>query len=177
MEVAAFLNGDPQSWAAIRSAIELVVRSFHWSNGDISRELAQEAMVRLYIALSAGRFRADSSLATYAQNIARHVCVDELRRLSSRVATGALPSSLASTDANPEEILIDNEKLLGRLCTFATLPAESRELLIWIFVDRIPYRDIAARLGVTEGAIKSRVHRLRMQLDRRAGPSRRSFLA
>ena len=40
------------------------------------------------------------------------------------------------------------------------IPAEERQVLIWRYEQRLSYRDIAMRLGISESASRMRVHRI-----------------
>jgi RNA polymerase sigma-70 factor (ECF subfamily) len=161
-DAESFLAGDPRQVNDVRSAIEFVVRAFQFHDADANRELVQETMARVFLSLCAGRFRGDSSLKTYAGNVAKYTCLEHRRR--RRVETGADFDRLApdGSSADPEAILLREEEHERNLRAFATLSPDCRELLRLIFVEGLSYDEVATRLGVSEGAIKSRVHRCRL---------------
>lgn len=161
-DVTAFLRGDRPLLEEVRAAVEGVVRSFHAFDAELHGELVQDSIARLVVSLSHGRFRGDSSLKTYAQQVARHACLEQLRarRSGATVDPEAIPSQ--ADWSTPEGELIRSEEHRRNLRLLARLPAESLELLRLIFEERLSYREIAERLGLSEGAIKSRVHRLRL---------------
>lgn len=160
--VSEFLLGDPARVAAIRAAIEIVVRSFRLSGDGLDRDLVQDVLGRVLHNLSAGQFRGESTLETYVQRVARYACLEHLRRrrFEVRMNLEAIPSG--ARWSHPETALISEEEHRRNLQAIAALPAESRELLRLIFLEGLSYGDIALRLGISEGAIKSRVHRIRL---------------
>lgn len=151
----------------MRGLVEQIVRSFHGLDGETPNDLVQEILSRILANLRAERFRGDSSFETYVQSVARYTCIDarRQRRFGAPVDVEVLPS--AASWSCPEEWLIRNEEFQSHLRAFASLPAECRELLRLIFVEKRTYREVAESLGLTEGALKSRIHRCRLAL--RAG--------
>lgn len=168
-EVAAFLRGDRAPVAAIHAAVEAVVRSFQFPRGEQDRELVQDALGRIVQNLTAGRFRGEASLKTYAQRIAKYTCLEHLRRrrVEVKMDLESIPSRARWSE--PEESLLWSEEHLRNLRAFAALPGESRELLRLVFLEGLSYVEVARRLGISEGAVKSRVHRVRLTCRETAG--------
>ena len=94
-ESAAFLRGDRARVAEIRAAVQTVVRSFQFPDGELDRDLVQDALSRIIQNLSAGRFRGDASLETYAQKVAKYTCLEHLRRAHHLVLFEEPPELLA----------------------------------------------------------------------------------
>jgi RNA polymerase sigma factor (sigma-70 family) len=167
--IEEFLRGDPARVREIRDAVRLVVRGFQFAGGAIDEDLVQEVLGRICRNLAAGSFRGDSTLRTYAQNVARFTCLEHVRqrRLEARLDPEAIPSGARWSE--PEGTLLRTEVHLRNLEIFAALPGESRELLRLVFIEGLSYAEVARRLGVTEGAIKSRVHKIRSACREAAG--------
>lgn len=161
-DIRALLEGDPAQVAAVRVAITSAVRRFRIFDSAQSEELVQDALARVFLSLRAGRFRGEASLATYAHNVAKFVCLEHLRR--RREAKPADPDSIPSPSrwAQPEESLLRAEEHQENLRVLAALPRESRELLRMVFVEDLSYQEVALRLGISEGAVKTRVRRCRL---------------
>jgi RNA polymerase sigma-70 factor (ECF subfamily) len=168
-EVAEFLRGDPSAMAVVCEAVNSAVRGFQFSDPALSQELSQEALARIFLSLNAGRFRGDSSLGTYAARVARYTCLEHLRRRRLEVDLDADSFPSRERWSQPEESFLGAEEHLRNLETFARLPADCRELLRMVFADGLSYREIALRLGISVGAIKTRVHRCRAALRERNG--------
>jgi RNA polymerase sigma factor (sigma-70 family) len=176
-EVESFLAGSSGAHERVRSAVERVVRSFHavlrtgWEP-----ELVQETLGRVFLGLVLGRFRGAASLKTYAENVARHVCLEHARRLRRRRELTGDELATESSGPGPEESLLRAEEHRRNLRGFAALPADCRELFALLFVEGLSYAEIARRAGVTESAIRSRVHRCRLAAslaERRAATASR----
>lgn len=162
VRVESFLRGEGSSVEEIRTAVEIVVRSFQLGDADLHDELVQDALSKVFRNLTAGQFRGESSLRTYAQTVAKYTCLTHIRRRRHEVALD--PESLRSRArwAEPEESFLWSEEHLRNLAAFASLPDDCRELFRMIFIEGLSYRDVARRLGATEGAIKLRVRRCRL---------------
>ena len=68
----------------------------------------------------------------------------------------------ASRWARPEEELLHAEEHQENLRILAAMPAECRELFRMIFIEDLGYQEIARCLGISEGAVKTRVRRCRL---------------
>ena len=161
-EVAAFLGGNPRLVQEIRSTVNGVVRTFHFTEKDLHEELVQEAMSKIVANLREGRFRGESSLKTYVHNVAKYTCIGFLRRRrqDTEIDFDAVPST--ARWSGPEESLIHLEEHMSNLRAFAALPRECQNLFRLIFLEGLSYDEVAERLGISEGAVKSRVRRCRL---------------
>lgn len=163
-QVASYLIGDVRTHETIRRAVGVVVRAFRFPGRVIAEDLIQETMARVFVNLSAGAFRGEASLVTYAQRVARHVCLEQIRK--RRFAAEVDPAGLVRTDPapEPEESLLRAEEHRRNLALLASLSPSCRELFRLIFVEGLSYAQVAGRLGVSETAVKLRVHRCRVTI-------------
>jgi RNA polymerase sigma-70 factor (ECF subfamily) len=161
-EVSAFLRGDPALFASIRAAIRAVVRSFRFRGDAVEQDLVQDVLSRVFVNLSVGAFRGEAALSTYAQRVARYACLEHIRkrRVIAEVDPQALPTP--SRERGPEESLLLGEKHRHNLRALAGLTPECRELFRLIFIEGWSQAEIAGRLGISETAVKLRVHRCRL---------------
>jgi len=160
-EVEGFLRGDPAQLAPLQRAVRGIVRSFRFRNADLERDLVQETLSRTLDSLSGRRFHGIASLRTYACNVARYTCLEHIRRRRQEVAFDPDLHPAQRWPA-PEEFYISLEEHRRNLEAYASLPEDSREILRLICVEGASYRDVAARLGISEAALKSRIHRVRL---------------
>ncbi len=160
-EVAEFLRGDPSAVAGVCETVEKAVRGFRFSDPSLNMDLTQEALTRIFHNLRTERFRGEASLRTYSGRVARYTCLEHLRRKRLEVEIDA--DSLLSSErwSQTEQSFLSVEEHLQNLEVFARLPRDSRELLRMVFVDSLSYREIGLRLGISPGAVKTRVHRCR----------------
>jgi len=168
-QVSRFLGGNTRAVGSVRTAIERVVAGFHFPEGW-SSDLVQEALGRVYLAVLLGRYRGVASLKTFARRVARYTCLEHLRW--QRRKTSLDPDRWTSTArwSRPEDELLRRERHCENIRAFAALPGEGRELLVLLFVEGLSYREIAERTGLTESAIRSRVHRCRLSARARSKP-------
>lgn len=74
----------------------------------------------------------------------------------------ALASDTLDFDAE-----LEREDIVALLdAALARIPAESRRALLMRYVDELPQREIAARLGIAEGALEGKLHRGKRALHR-----------
>lgn len=133
-----------------------------------SKEIAQETFLRVYVARA--RFDGTRKFRPWVLCIARNLCLNDLKRKkavamdsletyasSAREDTGELMPT--SADA-PDEVMIASERrqVLGRLLD--ELDDESREIVTLRYFQRMSARDIADVTGSTEGAVRTRLHRI-----------------
>jgi len=168
----AFLEGEPSVLAHVSLLVERVVRTFHAPDSDTPKDLVQEIMSRLCANLRGGRFRGAASLDTYAQSVARYTCIEILRRRRCELHLEVEHLASSASWSGPEEWLLRREEFESHLRAFSTLAPDCQELLRLVFGDGLSYRELAERLGISEGALKSRIHRCRLALRVAAGPAR-----
>ncbi len=143
---------DQYSALVFGVAVQLV--GDHATAGDV----CQEVFVTLW--QRPDRFDPDrGSLRTWLAVLARRRSIDVLRqrgRRASREERGA-PGSVACAPPDIEEAaaaMLEGERLRRAL---AELPAEQRTAVELAFLDGLTHREIAARLQLPEGTVKSRV--------------------
>lgn len=164
--------------AGDKSALEVLVRRYqndifrfclhYLREVERAKELSQETFLRVYMAR--GRFDGTRKFKPWVLCIARNLCLNDLKRKkavpmesleeyasSAREDTGEL---MPSSSDGPDEVLMTAERrqMLARI--LEDLDAESREILILRYFQRMSARDIADTIGSSEGAVRTRLHRL-----------------
>lgn len=137
-------------------------------DASLAEELVQETFVRLW--QSAPRYDPGrGSVRTYTFAIAHHVGVDFLRRASVRpkLAPGDVMQDGPAV-ADPTEQLVHAHVVREALDALAP---KHREVLELSFDEDLPDKDIAERLGIPTGTVKSRTYyalrALRAELEER----------
>lgn len=135
--------------------------------------LAEETVVDVFVELwkNAGRFRGESRPATWIFGIAHFKCLAASRaaRRSKRSAVVATESEIleAMPDViDTEDAAASRERVAHVKAALQALPEAQREVVELAFVDGLGYGEIAERLGVAEGTVKTRVSRARSMLRR-----------
>jgi RNA polymerase sigma-70 factor, ECF subfamily len=120
--------------------------------GGLAEELVQETWLRVW--RSAPRFDPErGSVRTFVFTIARRVAVDLWRRPSSR-ALGAEVEDAGAVAARADEILL---AITIRDAMTSLSPAH-REVLELVYDEDLKFADIADRLRVPLGTVKTRAH-------------------
>jgi RNA polymerase sigma-70 factor (ECF subfamily) len=149
-----------------------------------AEDAAQETAIKVYLNLK--NFRGDSQFRTWVLSIARNEGLGRLRRAGTRREdsldaeiddqTGDYtPAILTSWREIPSETL--ERKELGAILRRAIegLPEIYRNVVLLRDIEEMDVRETAAALGVTEGAVKVRLHRARALLQRDLAPQLKGF--
>jgi len=172
-EVVAFVRGDRTQVSSIQAAVRATIRSFRFGNDDLERDIVQETLSRTLASIADRRFRGDASLQTYARNVARYTCLEHIRRRRHEVAFDPETHAAGELRSAPEASFLSTEEHLRNLEAFASLPADCREILRMICLDGCSYHEVASRLGISDSALKSRIHRCRLTCREAARSSTR----
>jgi RNA polymerase sigma-70 factor (ECF subfamily) len=166
------LSGDQAAW-------EAVVRQ-HWrkvfnvaykfvGKHDEAEDLAQDIFLKIFKALDT--FDRRANFQTWIISIARNLCIDHYRSvrkeretIAREVDAGELTP--ASGDISPEGELeqSDLRALLQR--ALEKLPVSLRTAVVLRDLQELSYQEIADRLRLPEGTVKSRINRGRLELAR-----------
>jgi RNA polymerase sigma-70 factor, ECF subfamily len=149
-----------------------------------AEDVAQEAAIKVFLNLR--NFRGDSKFCTWVLSIARNEALGRLRKLAVRredsldagtdEQTGDYtPAILTSWREVPAEAL--ERKELGEILRKAVdgLPEIYRNVMLLRDIEEMDGRETAAALGITEGAVKVRLHRARALLQRALAPQLGAF--
>lgn len=138
-----------------------------------AEDLAQDAFGKAFLALP--EFRGDASARTWLLTIARHRCLDHLRRSARQ------PWSLGREDDVREPLVADTEEvlvsdLMARRADIreglAVLSESERAMVLLRFAHGLSFDEIAESFGVKSGAVRMRVGRaLTKMRDAIEGPA------
>lgn len=121
-----------------------------------AEELAQETL--LVVWRKAALYSSDKgSAGTWIFTIARNLRIDRLRR---EFAWQELPrghEEEASSDPTPDEQLLGAEAQVGIRSALSQLPADQLEVVQLSFIDGLSHSEIAERLALPVGTVKSRM--------------------
>ena len=154
------------------------------ANEAEAEDAAQETVIKVYLNLHL--FRGESQFRTWVLSIARNEGLGRLRKLGNRredsldagtdEQTGDYtPAILTSWREVPTEAL--ERKELGDLLRHAIegLPEIYRNVVLLRDIEELDIRETAGVLGITEGAVKVRLHRARALLQRALAPQLKGF--
>ena len=169
--VSAVRGGDAERYRELVTRHERRVFAVAWSRlGDatLAEEVTQEAFIRAYHRLDL--LRDGAKFASWVAAIARRLAINfglRHRRELNKRERWALETTPATPADSPElaaEPLYSPETLRQ---TLAELPAAHRECLVLIYLEGKSGAETAAALGITEVALRVRLHRARAVLRER----------
>lgn len=166
------LAGDQQAWEAL-------VRT-HWrkvfnvaykfvGRHDEAEDLTQDIFLRIFKSLRT--FDRRANFQTWLISISRNLCIDHYRSVRKERETmarevDASELSPVSAERGPYGQLeaLDTKDLVRQALT--TLPPTLREAVVLRDLQEFSYLEIADKLGLPEGTVKSRINRGRLELAR-----------
>ena len=126
------------------------------SNAEQAEDLVQETMIAVWS--KAAMFSTEKgSVSTWIFTIARNLRIDKLRRERSQLYTDLEDFDAPDMSTGAEEALGRSQEDNHVAQALAQIPAEQRDLLILSFVEDVPQSEIALRLGIPLGTVKSRM--------------------
>lgn len=135
------------------------LKSFMMRKGaspELAEDLVQEAMISVWT--KAGLYEpGKGSVSTWIYTIARNLRIDRIRREGIVHLTDLGDYDEASDDPSSDELLVQaqEQSLMTRALT--TIPEEQKAILLLSYVDDLPQSEIAQRLDIPLGTVKSRM--------------------
>lgn len=124
-----------------------------------AEDAAQDALIQAWRALPA--FRGDSAFSTWLYRIVTNRC---LTLLASRRPTAPLDETRLDPRPGPMETLESREHLHVVKMAIMQLTLEQRVPLVLREFEGLSYEEIGEVLDLSPGAVKGRLHRVRLQL-------------
>ena len=166
------LNGDQAAW-------EIIVR-LYWrkvfnvaykfvGKYDEAEDLTQDIFLKLYRSLNT--FDRRANFQTWLISVSRNLCIDHYRSVRKEretinrdVDASTLMPVSRDRSAYAQLELRDRVQLLR--AALDTLPPTLRTAVLLRDIQELTYQEIAERLSVPEGTVKSRINRGRTELAR-----------
>lgn len=132
------------------------------NDAERARDLAQETFLRVY--RHAAGYQTHSRFTTWLYHIARNVARDELRSRRRRpsLRTGD-EQGLAEAPAHARDVQADVERREAVLAALAQLGERDRALIVLRDLDGLSYEEIAERVDLPLGTVKSGLSRARQR--------------
>ncbi len=150
---------DREAFATLFDHFAPRVKSFMMRKGasaEQAEDLVQETMIAVWS--KAALYVADrGSVATWVFTIARNLRIDRLRREKPNQFTDLDDYDAPSDEPGQDEALHRLQEDSAVAQALAQIPHEQRELLILSYVEDLPQSEIAARLQIPLGTVKSRM--------------------
>lgn len=161
-------RGDREAFARLVEAYQGPVYNLAYrmlGNAVEAEDAAQETFIRIFAKLHT--YQQDKKLSSWVLSIASHYCIDRLRRRKGDTLSldeEPVAILLPSGGQGPEEMALRGEvrdevqRAVNRLA-----PAYRVPLVLRYWYD-LSYQEIADAMGLTVQAVKSRLHRARLQM-------------
>jgi RNA polymerase sigma-70 factor (ECF subfamily) len=170
------LKGDQQAW-------EVIVRQY-WrkvfnvaykfvGRHDQAEDLTQDIFLKVFRSLAT--FDRRANFQTWLISVSRNLCIDHYRSVRKERETidrdvNADDLSPVSTDVGPHVALERQDSIELLKAAFARMEKDDLGKLVQAVTLRdlqeLSYQEIADRLGLPEGTVKSRINRGRSELAR-----------
>ncbi|MFI8964638.1 RNA polymerase sigma factor [Streptomyces sp. NPDC053493] len=165
--IRAAQDGDLTSLTTVVMESQPHVRRFARSlcaSPQDAEDAAQEALIILYRKI--GTLRATGALASWMFRIVRNECLRHVRLLVARSeeAVPADAGARTATEPSAEEEVLHRLEARRIAAAVGALPRDQRQVLVLRDVRGLPGRTVAQALGLSDAAMKSRLHRARAAL-------------
>jgi RNA polymerase sigma-70 factor (ECF subfamily) len=135
---------------------------------DEAEDLTQEIFFKVFKSLD--KFHRDADFSTWLSSVARNYCIDHYR--ASKRERAVLVDDLVAFDlapalsGNPYRALEDLDRRSFLRRGLDLLPDKLREAVVLRDLQGLSYHEMAERLSLPEGTVKSRINRGREELTR-----------
>jgi RNA polymerase sigma factor (sigma-70 family) len=157
--VSAAQRGEPRAIAMLLDGSHAHVKRFArtlCSTPEDAEDAAQEALIVLYRKI--GTLRATAALGSWMFQIVRNECIRRSRFVFHK------PISAAMVESSAEDAALARLEIERIVDSIAGLPAEQRAVLVLRDIQGLSGAATAQALGLSRGAMKSRLHRGRETL-------------
>jgi RNA polymerase sigma-70 factor (ECF subfamily) len=154
-------NLDREAFAELFDVVAPRLKSFMIRKGalpDVAEDVVQETMINVWT--KAGFYDpAKGSALAWIFTIARNLRIDRIRRETSRPISELGDFDAPSDDRGSEEIVLQKDEARTVTRALSKIPPEQMEILVLSFIDDVTQAEIARRLKLPIGTVKSRMRR------------------
>ena len=170
--IARCLQGDQAAWDAIVRLYRRKVFNIAYTfvgRHDEAEDLTQDIFLKLFKSLET--FDRRANFQTWLISVSRNLCIDHYRSVRKERQTinrdlDASELTPVSPTASPHTQLELQDRVLLLRGALEKLPPTLRSAVMLRDIQELTYQEIADRLGVPEGTVKSRINRGRAELAR-----------
>ncbi len=159
-------NLDKQAFATLFDLQAPRLKSFMLRRGaspEQAEDLVQEAMISVWT--KAGLYNPDKgSVLTWVFTIAKNLRIDRIRKEASMPLAELIDYDAPSDEPGHDEMLMRRQESQQVARALTEIPPEQKQVLMLSFVEDMPQMEIARRLGLPLGTVKSRMRLAYMRL-------------
>lgn len=130
-------------------------------DAELSKDLTQEVFIQVWNHLD--RFRQEASPKTWIYRITVNTCLNYLKKQKSQdekmgeiLREQETTEEIEFTETDPGKMLFE---AMGKL-------SEIDRLVTGLLLEEVPQEEIAAILGITEGNLRVKIHRVKLRLKK-----------
>lgn len=138
--------------------VHQMCKGFMKGDSDLAADLAQEAFINTWRSLD--NFKGASSYKTWIYRITVNTCLKYIRDNKSKNQISIDQATLPMADDRPENTDQHHQELytaIGKL-------GEFDRLIIMMVLDELEYEEIAKVIGISEGNLRVKIHRIKKNL-------------
>ena len=141
-----------------RSMVLQICLGFMNGDRDLAKDLSQQVFINIWQAL--GRFKNASGYKTWIYRITVNTCLKYIRDKKDKYQVPLDDMNTVVADDPNQHAAIKNQSLytaIGQL-------GEVDKLIIMMILDELEYPEISAIVGISEGNLRVKIHRIKKQL-------------
>ena len=129
-----------------------------YMKGDLAKaqDLSQEVFINTWNALS--KFRGESSHKTWIYRITVNTCLMQIRKEKNQTQFSMNPSD-HEVSVDPHQDHHSLYQAIGKL-------SDTDRVLIMLVLEELQYGEIAQILGISEGTLRVKIHRIKKRLKK-----------
>ena len=166
------LEGDQAAWEAIVRQYRRKVFNLAYKfvgKHDAAEDLTQDIFLKIFKSL--GTFDRRANFQTWLISVSRNLCIDHYRSVRKERETidrdvDANELTPASREPGPMATLEQHDRVSLLREALAAIPETLRTAVVLRDLQELSYQEIADRLRLAEGTVKSRINRGRTELAR-----------
>jgi len=166
------LRGDQLAWDDIVQQYRRKVFNIAYKfvgRHDEAEDLTQDVFLKIFRSLAT--FDRRANFQTWLISVSRNLCIDHYRSVRKErdaVDRGVDPDelSVATSEPGPVAALEQSDRVSLLRQALAAVPDTLRTAVVLRDIQELSYQEIAERLGLPEGTVKSRINRGRAELAR-----------
>jgi len=172
-----FQSGDSGAFRELYEEYRFPLLNFIYrfcQDRRIAEELCHEVFIRVY--RSAPTYEVTAKFSTWMYRIATNICLNELRsgkyqyELESSYPDAQGKEVPVYEDTNQEradDSMEARERHAAVRQAISQLPKKQRLAVLLSIYQQLSYRDIGERIGCSEGAVKSMIHRSKIFIKKK----------
>jgi len=163
--IQKYLEGDEDAFREVDSWVRREIGARYPLLMHEVEDLCQSIHIKLLENLRSGRFHGRSALRTYVVGITHHTSIDRIRQVYRERVHGPGWDPLGgSVSESPYRSLADlQDKQVLHLAVLQA-PDACKELWRMTYMEKLAYEEVARRLSIPPGTVKSRMWYCRRKL-------------